>query len=83
MGRSRKSRVVALLGASGVLATVLSGTGSAAQAQPVTSQRIPSPVIHSRTWPCPAPCRTALAASSWTARTTFLTRLSGIPASDT
>src|SRR5690348_4009901 len=34
MGRSRKSRAAALLGASGVLATVLSGTGTAAQAQP-------------------------------------------------
>ena len=43
MGRSRKSRVVALLGASGVLAAVLSGTGTAAQAQPAAARAVTPP----------------------------------------
>jgi hypothetical protein len=42
MGRSRKSRVAALLGASGVLATVFSGMGTAAQAQPASMQAQPT-----------------------------------------
>ena len=42
MGRSRKSRAAALLGASGVLATILSGTGTAAQAQPARAAAMAS-----------------------------------------
>jgi hypothetical protein len=42
MGRSRKSRAAALLGASGLLATVLSGTGTAAQAQPARAAAMAS-----------------------------------------
>src|SRR6266704_5433941 len=37
MGKSRRNRVVTVLGASGVLAAVLSGAGTAAQAQPASA----------------------------------------------
>ena len=40
MGRTRGNRVVAALGAGGVLATVLTGAGAAALAQPASARAV-------------------------------------------
>jgi hypothetical protein len=43
MGRSRGNRVVAVLGAGGALAAVLSGAGTAAQAQTASARALTQP----------------------------------------
>jgi hypothetical protein len=43
MGKTRRNRVVAVLGASGVLAAVLSGAATAAQAQPASALALTTP----------------------------------------
>src|SRR2546423_7392686 len=46
MGKTRRNRVVAVLGAGGVLATVLTGVGAAALAQPASARAVnPQPKL--------------------------------------
>src|SRR6266487_5762974 len=45
MGKSRRNRVVAVLGAGGVLATVLTGAGTAALAQSASARALATPKL--------------------------------------